>query len=217
MEQGMEAFESGHEELAACQQLLGYQFVDLQKLKCAFTHASGAAHRLCSNERLEFLGDSILGLVICETLYARFPEYLEGELTKIKSVVVSRQMCAKITEKIGLQQFMILGKGMTSSPTVPPSLLADVYEAIIAAIYLDGGYEPAKTFILSHLESEIEAIACGESVGNYKSVLQQFSQKEHGVTPIYFLLEEKGPDHNKCFKVSAQIGKKKYPPAWGRS
>src|SRR5215471_20082802 len=109
--------------LARCQRRVGYFFRDPGLLRAALTHASGAEHRLASNERLEFLGDAILGFVVCEMLFHQFPEYLEGELTKVKSVVVSRQTCAKISEALGLQEFLILGKGMTTTPTVPPSVL----------------------------------------------------------------------------------------------
>src|SRR5277367_6186209 len=122
-----------------CERRIGYEFRDKTLLGAALTHASGAQHRLASNERLEFLGDAILGAVVCELLYAQYPEYLEGDLTKIKSIVVSRQTCAKISEALNLQEFLVLGKGMTTHPSVPPSLLADVFESLIAAIYLDGG------------------------------------------------------------------------------
>src|SRR3954470_18126507 len=111
-----------------CERRIGYVFRDKALLRAALTHASGADHRLASNERLEFLGDAILGAVVCETLFQQFPQYLEGDLTKIKSIVVSRQTCAKLSEALGLQEFLILGKGMSSSPSVPPSLLADVFE-----------------------------------------------------------------------------------------
>src|SRR5919108_501310 len=108
------------ELLEDCQHALDYTFRDPSYLRAALTHASGADHRLASNERLEFLGDAILGAVVCELLFHQFPQYLEGELTKVKSVVVSRQTCAKISEALGLQEFLILGKGMTTTPTVPP-------------------------------------------------------------------------------------------------
>src|SRR6186713_2219275 len=117
--------------LERCEHRIGYQFNNQALLRAALTHASGAEHRLASNERLEFLGDSILGFVVCELLFRQFPQYLEGELTKIKSVVVSRQTCAKISEALGMQEFLILGKGMTTTPTVPPSVLADVFESLI--------------------------------------------------------------------------------------
>ncbi len=204
-------------ELERCERRIGYQFKDKTLLCAALTHASGAQHRLASNERLEFLGDAILGAVVCEVLYVQYPEYLEGDLTKIKSVVVSRQTCAKISEGLGLHDFLVLGKGMTVHPTVPPSVLADVFESLAAAIYLDGGDSAAREFIERFMGPEIELAAAGELGGNYKSLLQQLSQRENGSTPSYHLLDEKGPDHSKCFKIAAQIGDTRYIGAWGRN
>ncbi len=200
-----------------CERRIGYVFRDKSLLGAALTHASGAQHRLASNERLEFLGDAILGAVVCELLYAQYPEYLEGDLTKIKSVVVSRQTCAKISEALGMQEFLVLGKGMTTHPSVPPSLLADVFESLIAAIYLDGGDPASREFIARYMDPEIELAATGELGGNYKSLLQQLAQRENGSTPTYNLLDEKGPDHSKCFKIAAQIGRSRYQGAWGRN
>jgi ribonuclease III len=205
------------EILDECQKAIGYQFRQPDLLRCSLTHASGANTRLSSNERMEFLGDSVLGLVTCEQLYLRFPDYQEGDLTKIKSVVVSRQTCAKLSEALGLEKFLVLGKGMTTHPTVPPSLLADVFESLIAAIYLDGGDDASRTFIETYMAPEIELAAGGDHSGNYKSVLQQLAQREHGQTPTYALLDEKGPDHSKCFKMAAQIGRTRFPAAWGRN
>ncbi len=204
-------------QFESCEHRIDYQFRNKSLLVSALTHASGAEHRLASNERLEFLGDAILGAVVCEILFHQYPEYLEGDLTKIKCVVVSRQTCAKISEALGLQEFLILGKGMTTHPSVPPSLLADVFESLVAAIYLDGGDAAARTFIERHIGPEIELAAAGEHGGNYKSLLQQLAQREYGTTPTYQLLDEKGPDHSKCFKISAQIGRERYQPAWGRN
>ncbi len=203
--------------LERCQQRIGYRFNDPNKLEEALTHASGAEHRLVSNERLEFLGDAILGAVVCELLFQQFPDYLEGDMTKIKSVVVSRQTCAKISEALGMQEFLILGKGMTTDPTVPMSVLADVFESLIAAIYLDGGDPAARQFIERYIGPEIELAAAGELGCNYKSLLQQLAQRDHSSTPNYLLLDEKGPDHCKCFKIAAQVGNSRYSPTWGRS
>jgi ribonuclease-3 len=203
--------------LERCEHRIGYVFQDKAMLTAALTHASGADHRLASNERLEFLGDAILGAVVCETLYRQFPQYLEGDLTKIKSIVVSRQTCAKLSEALGLQEFLILGKGMTTSPTVPPSLLADVFESLIAAIYLDGGDAACRQFINNYVGPEVEYAAAGEMGGNYKSLLQQFAQREFGTTPSYNLIDEKGPDHCKAFKIAALVGGTRYHPAWGRN
>ncbi|MEM8944071.1 MAG: ribonuclease III [Planctomycetota bacterium] len=204
-------------DLNTCQEKIGYWFENLQHLTDALRHASGVSHRLASNERMEFLGDAILGVVVCEQLYLQYPEYLEGELTKVKSVVVSRDTCARISERIGLHEYLVLGKGMASDPEIPRSVVAAALESLIAAIYLDGGMQPAKDFILRHVCEEIEQTVSGEFGGNYKSQLQQFAQREHGVTPIYHLLDEKGPDHSKCFKISAQVSQQRFPPAWGRS
>jgi ribonuclease-3 len=205
------------EHLAECQRVLDYTFHHPQLLQNALTHASGADHRVQSNERLEFLGDAILGLVVCELLYQRFPNYLEGELTQIKSVVVSRHVCAKLSRQLGLERFLLLGKGMTSQAALPSSALANVFESLVAAIYLDGGLEEARRFITRHVEPEVEEIAGGANEGNFKSLLQQLAQKQFNETPSYELLDEKGPDHSKCFKMSARIGDRRFGPAWGRS
>lgn len=203
--------------LARCEERIGYRFKNRQFLTSALTHASGADHRLASNERLEFLGDAILGYVVCEMLYRQFPEFLEGDLTKIKSVVVSRQTCAKISRALNLQEFLIVGKGMAASQVVPPSLMADAFESIVAAIYLDGGEAPAREFIERSMQPEISLTHSGDAGSNYKSQLQQLAQREYGSTPIYQLLDEKGPDHSKCFKITAQVGGQRYMAAWGRN
>ncbi len=210
-------FKSSLDVLEECQAALGYRFRNPDLLRGALTHASGADTRLASNERLEFLGDAVLGLVVCERLFLRFPEYLEGDLTKIKSVVVSRRTCARISQELHLDEFLFLGKGMSSSTVVPSSVSADVFESLVAAIYLDGGLDPAREFILKYMGPEIDQVAEGAHGGNYKSLLQQQAQREFGATPIYQLLDEKGPDHSKCFKIAAVIGRQVYPAAWGRN
>src|SRR5436309_14578798 len=125
------------EILDECQKAIGYQFRQPELLRAALTHASGADTRLASNERLEFLGDSVLGLVTCEQLLLRFPDYQEGDLTKIKSVVVSRRTCARISRLLNLGDFLFLGKGMIIHTAVPSSLMADVFESLVGAMYLD--------------------------------------------------------------------------------
>jgi ribonuclease-3 len=207
------------EILDECQKAIGYQFRQPELLRSALTHASGANTRLASNERMEFLGDSVLGLITCEQLYLRFPDYQEGDLTKIKSAVVSRGTCARFSRQLDLGAYLFLGKGMhhLHSATVPPGLLADVYESLVAAIYLDGGLEAARTFILRHLGPEIEEVAECTHGGNFKSQLQQVAQREFNATPQYVLLDEAGPAHSKCFKIAAVIGKHTYAGAWGRN
>lgn len=208
------------EILEECQQVIGYRFRRPELLREALTHTSGANTRLASNERLEFLGDAVLGLVTVEQLYLRFPEYQEGELTKIKSAVVSRRTCARFSKDLQLGDFLFLGKGMhlfQGHAHMPGNLLADVYESLVGAIYLDGGLEPVKAFILRHVGPEIESVAEAAHAGNFKSLLQQVAQREFNETPNYQLLDEKGPDHSKCFKVAAVIGRYHYPAAWGRT
>lgn len=201
--------------LAECQRVLDYTFQDSALLKSALTHASGADHRLSSNERLEFLGDAILGAVVCEVLYHDFPESLEGALTRIKSVVVSRRTCAKVSRQLGFDSFLVLGKGMGSADQTPDSVLADVFESLVGAIYLDGGLAAARRFILEHLGPEIDSVATNQGGQNHKSLLQQAAQRQFGETPTYLMLDEKGPDHSKCFKMAAQIGPRRYSAAWG--
>jgi ribonuclease-3 len=205
------------EALSRCQSELGYSFRDASLLEAALTHASVASTRLASNERLEFLGDSVLGLVTCQYLFDHYPEYLEGELTKVKSSVVSGKTCAEIAERIGLTRHLLLGNGISSRAKLPMSVAAAALEALIAAISLDGGFEKAREFVLRHIVPDIERAVASEHQQNYKSQLQQHAQKELGVTPAYELLDEKGPDHSKCFEVAVCISGQRFPSAWGPS
>lgn len=206
------------EILEECQSAIGYRFRRVELLRAALTHTSGADTRLASNERLELLGDAVLGLVTVEHLYLRFPEYQEGDLTKIKSAVVSRRTCARIGRAINLGDFLFLGRGMhIHHGIMPGNLLADGYESLVGAIYLDGGLAAAQEFILRYLGPEIEEVAEAAHAGNYKSLLQQVAQREFGATPNYPLLDEKGPAHSRCFKVAAVVGPHHHPAAWGRT
>jgi ribonuclease-3 len=207
----------GPVDLVACQERIGHTFRDESILLAALTHASGAAHRLASNERLEFLGDAILGFIVCDTLYRIFPHSLEGDLTRIKSVVVSRETCGRISEHLGLTEFLIVGKGLAVNSAVPVSVLSDLFESVVAAIYLDGGIEPARLFVSRWMDPEIAQVSSGAQGANHKSLLQQLSQRDFGVTPTYEVMEESGPDHSKSFHVSAFIGERRYTPAWGRN
>jgi ribonuclease-3 len=204
-------------DLVECQRRLEYEFREPSLLVAALTHASGAQHRLASNERLEFLGDAILGFIVCETLYRIFPDSLEGDLTRIKSVVVSRETCSRISDQLQLIDFLIVGKGLSVNKPVPTSVLSDLFESLVAAIYLDGGLEPVRILVARFIEPEIVKVASGEQGLNHKSLLQQLAQRDFGVTPTYEVIEETGPDHSKSFHVSAQIGGRSYSPAWGRN
>lgn len=201
----------------ACESTIRYTFHDRGLLERALTHASVASTRLRSNERLEFLGDAVLGAVVCEDLFLRYPESPEGELTRIKSVVVSRASCGRISRKLGLQEFLFVGKGVAVQKHVPNSILAALFEALVGAIYLDGGFEAARDFILRVVDDEINRAAESLTGVNYKSLLQQFAQKDLGRVPTYVVLDEQGPDHSKCFHVAAVIGHRTFDPAWGAS
>ncbi len=207
---------SPEEKLERCQERVGYRFRDPSTLMWALTHSSIASSRTQSNERMEFLGDAVLGMVVCDALFHSYPEYLEGDLTKIKSVVVSRRVCAKISRHLHLDECLIVGRGMLKS-AMPRSLMSDVFEAVVAAIYIDGGITAAAKFILENLESEIRLAANGHHGGNFKSSLQQIAQRDLKGTPVYRLVDESGPDHSKHFQVAAEITGKRFAPAWGRN
>lgn len=195
--------------------ILGYSFKNPDLLKESLTHASIAENRLSSNERMEFLGDAVLDLIVCEALFRKFPELLEGDLTKIKSAVVSRRTCAEVSRETGLIDLLIIGKGISARAQMPSSLAAAVYESVVAAIYLDGGFEVVKEYVLRTMNPKIEAISSNSHQQNYKAVLQQHAQQVLGATPTYELLDEKGPDHSKCFEVCVSVGGRRFTSAWG--
>ena len=201
--------------LRQVEQLLGYSFSNSRLLYQAFMHSSFANSRRQSNERFEFLGDSVLALVVCKTLFSRFPEYLEGDLTKVKSMLVSRKTCALVANQIGLSKYVKVGKGMVSAKAMSGSISAGTLESIIAAIYLDGGYEAAEKFILKLYGDLIDKADAQEHHNNFKSILQQCTQQKFNNTPTYELLDEKGPDHNKCFESAITIGEQRFKSAWG--
>jgi ribonuclease-3 len=203
------------EILQQIEQIIGYKFSNLKLLSNAFVHSSAVDDRIFSNERLEFLGDAILAAVICRALFEQFPGYMEGDLTKIKSMLVSRRTCARVTRQLGLQEFLKVGKGMTSNRALASSLAAGLLEAVIAAVYIDGGFEAASSFVLRIFASEIGRTDAEQSHGNFKSLLQQYAQQQFETTPIYVLLDEKGPDHDKCFESEVVIAERHFPSAWG--
>lgn len=200
-----------------CQERIGYRFRDVSLLQAALTHSSSATSRVDSYERLEFLGDAVLGLVVCQELYERRPDAMEGELTKIKSAVVSRKTCAQVADKLRLTESLSLGQGMEVGDGLPKSLAAGVLESVIGAVYLDGGLEAAREFVLTHMADEIQETSDSEHQFNFKSQLQQYAQRQLNSTPVYELLDEKGPDHSKCFEVAVSIGRRQFPGAWGPS
>ena len=197
--------------------ILDYKFTNPNLIEEALTHASVAGTRLLSNERMEFLGDAILGMVVCDCLYAMYPNLLEGDMTKIKSSAVSRRTCSEVTCALGLDKLLKIGKGISTQKGMPESISAAVMESVIAAIYLDGGCDEAKKFICKHFVPMIEQCAENGHQYNFKSVLQQFVQQT-GLSPAaYRLLDEKGPDHAKCFKICVEIDDRQFPSSWAPS
>jgi ribonuclease-3 len=203
--------------VAKCEELIDYHFNEPELLVRALTHASVSPTRLESNERLEFLGDAVLGLCVCSYLYANHAELLEGEMTKIKSSVVSRRTCAIVARDCGISEMLLLSGDMADAERMPESVAAAVFESIIGAIYVDGGYQPAAKFILRHLEPFIEQAFDTSHHRNFKSLLQQHAQRLWSNTPDYIVLDEQGPDHSKCFEVAVVLEGRHFTSAWGRS
>ena len=205
-----ELAESELRNLHECETKISYKFRDLRFLHQALTHSSIKTLDNPSNERLEFLGDSVLGLVMTEFLYNFFQHHDEGELTQIKSVVVSTNILASESQRLGLGEHYNVGKGVTRRKKLPNSLLANVFEAVVAAIYKDRGLEPARRFILRNVYHQVLNVASDRHHRNYKSLLQQWAQRVLSLTPTYRVVSEKGPDHLKSFEVVAVVGDKRY-------
>jgi len=159
----------------------------------------------------------VLGLIVCDMIYRRFPQLLEGEMTKIKSLAVSRQTCASVANSLGLERLLILGKGMQSSAPLPASLSAAALESVIGALYLDGGYEAAGNFIRPLFGDVIDRAANSGHQQNFKSVLQQYVQHQLNQTPLYRILAEQGPDHAKAFHICVEIDGRRFEACWGNS
>src|SRR5689334_6572724 len=201
--------------LADCQRVIGYCFADEALLEVALTHSSVRSPDRECNERQEFLGDSVLGLAMTEELYKRLPDQQEGELTRIKSAVVSRGALYRVSTRLGLTRFVEIAKGVGKRDELPVSLTANLVESIIGAIYLDAGFFPAREFVLRHLGPELEDVMNDRVAKNYKSLLQHECQQVLGATPTYRTLEEEGPDHRKSFTVACVVRGTEYGRASG--
>ncbi|MHC4874052.1 MAG: ribonuclease III [Planctomycetota bacterium] len=188
---------------------INYEFSDLNLLEQALRHSSSASQKTDSNERLEFLGDSVIGLCITHYLYESFPEKMEGELTEIKSSVVSKESLAEAARDIDLEGHLCIGKGMAGRPSIPDSVLADAFEALAAAVFLDSDLDRTKQFLIEVLGSSISRAVNNTGVKNFKSQLQEYLQQNGKSIPVYKVTGESGPDHNKRFKVTVFINDKK--------
>jgi len=189
---------------------INYYFNDKNLLKNALIHRSfGNEHKNyknINNERLELLGDAVLGLVVAEYLYQKYPEEKEGVLAKIKSMAVSEPVLSSISRKLHIGDYLLLSKGeIVTGGRDRNSILGDVFEAILGAIYLDSGFFATKEYVLFHLKDVIDHIDDFEEILDFKTILQEHCQKKFKEIPKYTLLAEEGPDHRKLFEMQVQI------------
>ncbi len=200
--------------LAELENRIGYTFRDRAILTEALTHSSyhnemkAKGERAPYNERLEFLGDSVLSIIVSSWLFERYSSKQEGDLTKIRAAVVCEKALSKFAGEIGLGDYMYLGHGEEmNGGRRRPSIIADAFEALLAAIYLDSGetFEQASRFVLPYVEREIGEIAKSGAFMDYKTALQQLVQQAGGEILEYVLTDERGPDHNKQFSVEARL------------
>ncbi len=187
---------------------LGYTFRNKDLLKHALTHSSYANEKQTperSNERLEFLGDAVLSVIVSDYLYKEHPDFPEGELTRLRSSLVCEEALHGYSGELGLGEFLLLGKGeRLTGGGERPSILADTFEAVLAAIYLDGGMEPARQHVLRFVVKAEESHPVRSA--DYKTALQEFVQRDPAASVRYELAGESGPDHNKVFTVNALRG-----------
>ncbi len=201
---------------------LGYRFRDKTFLRQSLTHRSfrneSGDPAIEDNEKLEFLGDSIIGFVISDLLYRSFPRFREGDLSRVKSHVVSEPFLAIIARELELGDFLLLGKGEAASGGHEKnSLLSNCYEAVVAAIYLDGGIKPVWDFLIRCFKERIEILIENQHILDHKSLLQEYAQELFNCNPRYRLHQIIGPDHDKTFEVELIIKKKVFSVGRGKN
>ena len=202
---------------------LNIKFNNLNMLDLALHHRSfsneSQEYKIYNNERLEFLGDSVLGLVTAAFLYEDMMDNPEGDLAKIKANVVSEKSLAPIAKDVmHVDSYLVMGRGEElSGGRTKPAILADAVEAVIGALYLDSGYEAAEKFVLELIVPEIHKVQQDKGNKDYKSILQEYYQKEHKTFPVYQLVNQSGPDHDRVFSISVRLGNTVYGPAEGKS
>jgi ribonuclease III len=195
-------------EIDLLEERLGYSFSDRSVLVEALTHRSYAHEKRNKQnyERLEFLGDAVLQLIVTEYLLERYKNYDEGLLSKLRGYFVSEDFLSRVAVELSLGDHILLGKGeKASGGKYKESLLCDIFESIVAAIYLDGGYDAARNIIITHFGSRIDEDISSNAFVDAKSELQKISQRKFGTLPEYTVLDEKGPEHDKIFVVSVTV------------
>lgn len=201
------------DELKKFEKIVNYKFKNIDILEKSLTHSSYSNedkyYTKVNNERLEFLGDAVLSIVVSRFIFDKFPEYPEGELTKLRSQVVCEDTLSIVASNLNVGEFLLLGKGEESSGgRERKSILADAVEAIIAAIYIDGGYKEAQKFVLENITQYIQIAVKGKIISDYKSFLQEYYQSKNQVCKIrYVVTKEEGPDHEKMFHVNVLVNK----------
>lgn len=200
---------------------LNYQFKDKNLLKNALTHSSYAneiRNGITSNERLEFLGDSILSLIVSEHIYTRFPDMPEGELTRLRASLVCEKALCGFSREIGLGEHLLLGRGEDKGGgRERDSILADAFEAVLAAVFLDGGMENAKKHVMNFVLREINCNNDENDFKDYKTLLQEIIQRNPEEYVTYILTDEKGPDHDKLFTVEVRLNSNTIGTGSGKS
>ncbi|SFH50827.1 RNAse III [Tindallia magadiensis] len=218
----MKSIEHWTKEVPILNKKIGYIFRDQKLLMEALTHSSFANEwknkRIPNNERLEFLGDSVLGLVISRHIFHTYQNLPEGELTKVRASVVCEASLAKKARELMLGEHILLGKGEEASGgNNRDSILADAMEALIAALYIDGKYEKASEFVINHFEDIIKLAVHGELMKDYKTLLQEKVQRFNPSSIEYVVVKEKGPDHSKVFYVDVRSDSKILGSGSGRN
>lgn len=205
--------------LVAFQKEAQARFRDIDLLNLAFTHRSCTNEdKSPNNEKLEFLGDSVLGMAVANRLFELLADKAEGDLAKVKSYVVSEESLAGIAKTLGVDQLLLLGKGEEhSGGRQKKAILADALEAIIGAYYLDAGFENATKFVLHLVEPEIEKVLQNRHRKDYKTLLQEYLQKFHRSYPAYRLVKKTGPDHDRTFWMLCAVGEREFGPASGKN
>ena len=206
--------------LAAFSKATCIRFKSLELLNLSFMHrsVSNETNLKKSNERLEFLGDAVLGIIAATLLYERFASKPEGELAKIKSVVVSEDVLSSVALQLQIDTLLLLGKGEENSGgRTKKTILADALEALIGALYLDSGFEAAFTFVNRFLDEEINRVMEDRHHKDYKSVLQELCQQLYKNYPVYHLIKRSGPDHDRLFWVEVMVNGHHYGPGVGRN
>jgi len=203
--------------LAELEEAIGYRFKDESLLAKAMTHSSLVSRGLRSYERLEFVGDAAIGLVVAQRFFQHPGRLSEGQMSEMKAAAVNRRSLAEAGRRIGLQRFIRVGKGLAESAQYPPSLIADAYEALVGAVFLDGGFSRARRVVLRTLRPELEAAEQRRHPPNYKSLLQQLMQAEGKGTPAYSTAREEGPRHNKRFLAVVRVDGVEHGSGWGKT